>query len=112
MKNSPVASGSSPIKIHYFDYPIHFMNRINEVYDFSIKYRYSDRLKKKNKKNNEVYDFSMKYPYSDILLKNINFIYNRLFCCNHTCYCVGMGSVTSVSRYVTSASRYQIRLSM
>ena len=40
--------------------------------------------------------------------KNINFIYNHLFCCNHTCYCVGMVSVTSVSRYVTSARRYHV----
>ena len=31
-------SGSSPIKIHYFDYPKRFMYKINEVYDFSIKY--------------------------------------------------------------------------
>ena len=47
-KNSIVARGSNPIKIHYFDYPKLFINRKNEVYDFSIKYRYS---------------------YSDILLK-------------------------------------------
>ena len=47
--------------------------------------------------------------YSDILLKNIDLIYNRLFCCNLTFYCVGIVSVTSVSRYVTSASRYQSR---
>ena len=39
--------------------------------------------------------------------KNINFIYNRLFCCNHTCYSVGMVAVTSESHNVTSASRYQ-----
>ena len=44
--------------------------------------------------------FSIKYRY---------IIYMRLFCCNHTCYCVGMVSVTSASRYVTLASRYQIR---
>ena len=31
---------------------------------------------------------------------------SRLFCCNHTCYCVNMVSVTSVSCYITSASRY------
>ena len=30
---------------------------------------------------------------------------SRLFCCNHTYYCVNMVSVTSVSRYITSASR-------
>ena len=56
--------------------------------------------------------FSIKYHYSDILLKHINFIYNRLFFCNHTCYCVGKVSVTPVSRYVTSASRNQSRSSM
>ena len=53
--------------------------------------------------------FSIKYRYSDILLKNINFIYNRLFCCDHTCYCVNMVSVTSASRYITSTSRYHTR---
>ena len=42
-------------------------------------------------------------------LKNINFIYNRLFCCNHTCNCVDMLSVTSVLRYETSALRFQTR---
>ena len=39
-----------------------------------------------------------------------------LFCCNHTCDCVSMVSVTSSSRYITSASschpRYQSRSSM
>ena len=44
--------------------------------------------------------------------KYINIIYNRLFCCSHTCYCVGMVSVTSKSRYVTPTSRYQSRFSM
>ena len=34
-----VASGSSPIKINKYDYLKRFINRINEVYDFSIKYR-------------------------------------------------------------------------
>ena len=29
-----------------------------------------------------------------------------LFCCNHTCYCVKMVSVTSASHYITSPSRY------
>ena len=37
---------------------------------------------------------------------------NRLFCCNQTCYCIGMASVTSSSRYVASASRYQSRSPM
>ena len=44
-KNSTVASGSSPIKIHYFEYPKRFLNRIN-VHNFSIKYCYSDNLLK------------------------------------------------------------------
>ena len=45
-------------------------------------------------------NFSIKYRYSDILLKkNINFIYYNLICRNHTCYCVNMVSVTSASRY-------------
>ena len=40
-----------------------------------------------------------------------NIVNNRLFCCNHTCYCVGIVSVTSASAslYVTSASRYHPR---
>ena len=33
----------------------------------------------------------------------------RLFCCNHTCYCVNMVSVTSAPRY---HPRYQSRSSM
>ena len=54
--------------------------------------------------------FSIKYRYSDILLKkNINFIYSCLFCFNHTCYCVNMASVMSASRYITAASRYHPR---
>ena len=47
-KNSTVASGSSSIKILYFDYLKRFINRINEIDGFSIKYRYSDILLKKN----------------------------------------------------------------
>ena len=35
-----------------------------------------------------------------------------LFCCNHTCYRVGIDSATSASRYVTSESRFQRRSSM
>ena len=44
--------------------------------------------------------------YSDILLKKNHL--SRLFCCNHTCHCVNMASVTSASRYITSASRYPV----
>ena len=55
---------------------------------------------------------SIKYRYSDILLKK-NTLYNRLFCCNYTCYFVGIhGSVASASRFLTSVSRYQSRSSM
>ena len=49
--------------------------------------------------------FSIKYRYSDILLKKKHKLHlNRLFCCNHTYYCVNRVSVTAVSRYITSAS--------
>ena len=43
-KNGTVACGFGPIKVYYFDYPKRFINRINEVYDFSIKYRYNPFL--------------------------------------------------------------------
>ena len=42
-----VACGFSSIKIDYSDYPKSLISRINEVYVFSIKYRYSDILLKK-----------------------------------------------------------------
>ena len=46
----------------------------------------------------------------------INFIYNHLFCCNHTCYCVNIVSLMSASRYTMSVScyhpSYQSRSSM
>ena len=48
-----VACGFRSIKIDFSDYPKSLIIRLNEVYVFSIKYRYS---------------------YSDILLKHINFI--------------------------------------
>ena len=80
-KISTVAYGFSSIKID-----ILIISRINDVYVFSIKYRYSDIFVKKNL-----------------------FIYNRLFCCNNTCYCVEMVSVTSASRY---HPHYQSRSSM
>ena len=53
--------------------------------------------------------FLIKYRYSDILLNKQKLHLSRLFCCNHTCYCVNMVSVTSASRYITSASRYHPR---
>ena len=34
---------------------------------------------------------------------------SRIFCCNHTCYCVTMVYVTPASRYITSTSRYHSR---
>ena len=46
----------------------------------------------------------MGFFQQNIEKKNINFKYNRLFCCNHTCYFTNMASVTSASRYITSAS--------
>ena len=49
--------------------------------------------------------------------KNLNLKYivkcfYRLFRCNRPCYSIGMVSVTSEPRYVTSASRYQSRSAM
>ena len=70
--------GSALLKINYSYFPKRLISRINEVYVFSIKYRYKLHL-------------------------------SRLFCCNHTFYCVNMVSVTSASRYITSASRYHPR---
>ena len=88
-KISSVACGFSYIKIDYSVYPKSLISRINEVYVFSMKYCYS---------------------YSDILLKKKHKLHlSRLFCCNHTCYCVNMVSVTSASRYIMSASRYHLR---
>ena len=67
----------------------------------SIKTDYSDYSKSLNSRINEVNVFSIKYRYSDHL--------NRLFCCNHTFYCVNMISMMSASRSITSASRYHPR---
>ena len=41
----------------------------------------------------------------------MNFIYNTLFGCTHTCDCVGMVFVKLASRCVMSASHFQSRLS-
>ena len=53
--------------------------------------------------------FSIKYRYSVILLKKKQHTHKLhlscLICCNHIC----MVSVTSASRYITPASRYQPR---
>ena len=72
----------------YFDYPRLFINRINEVFCLFFSVYIATFYWKKN------------------------FIYNRLFCCNHFYYCVGMVYVTSALHYATSASRYQNRSSM
>ena len=53
--------------------------------------------------------YSIKYRYSDIVLKNQELHLSRLFCCNHTCYCVNMVSVTVAALNVTSATRYHTR---
>ena len=63
----------------YSDYPKSLISRINEVYVYIL-------LKKKTELN-----------------------LNRLFCCNHTCYCANVVSVTSASHYITSALCYQPR---
>ena len=46
-KISSEACGFSSIKIDYSDHPKNLISRINEVYVFSINYRYSDILLKK-----------------------------------------------------------------
>ena len=67
---------------------------------------YSDYPKRLISRINEVY----------VLFNENIAIYNRLFCCNHTCYCVNVVSETSASRDITTASRfhprYQSRSSM
>ena len=68
--------GSALFKIDYSDYPKNLISRINEVYVFSIRYRFNDILFKKHKLH-----------------------LSRLFCCNHTCYCGNTVYVTSKSRY-------------
>ena len=75
-KISSAACGFSLIKTRYSDYPKGFINRINEVYVFSLKYRYND-------------------------LKTPKLI--AVFIVDVSLYCM-------VS--VTSASRYQSRLTM
>ena len=67
----------------------------------SIKIDYSDYPKSYSAKLMKFIFFLIKYRYKPQL--------NRLFCCSHTCYCVNMVSVTSASRYITSALRYHPR---
>ena len=47
-----------------------------------------------------------KIKYRDILLKKPKLHLSSSFCCNHTCYCINMVSVTSASHYIMTASRY------
>ena len=83
----------------------------------SVKIHYSD------KRINVVYIFSINYSYGDILLEkktHLDFIYGILWIVVTVCfaaieltiYCIGIVSVTSASRYLTSTSRYQSRPSM
>ena len=75
-----VACGLRSIKIDYFDYPKSLISRINKAYVFF------NQISKKHKLH-----------------------LSHLFCCNHTCYCVNMVSVTSALRYITLASHYHQR---
>ena len=68
--------GFSPVKIDYSDFPKSFISRINEVYFFH-KYRYSI------------------FFFTTFIVE----CWNRLFRCNQTCYCAGMISVTTTSRF-------------
>ena len=75
----------------------------------SIKIDYSDYLKSLISRKMKFF-FSIKYRFSDIIIEKKHKLHlSRLFCCNHTCYCVKMISVTSASRY---HPRYQSRSSM
>ena len=73
-KISSVACGFSSINIDNSDYSKSLISRINEVIKISLK-RY----------------FIEKYKLH----------LSRLYCCNHTCNCDNMVSVTSASRYMT-----------
>ena len=94
-KISTVASGFSPIKIHYFDYLKRFINRIHEVYVFfnKISLYNSDNLLKKNTHTQNSY---ITVCFAAITLVIV----------------LTWFPVTSASRYVTSALRYQSSSSM
>ena len=79
-KISYASCGFSSIKVDYSDYPKRLISRINEVCVFSKK---------------------------NIALKEHKLHLSRLFCCNHTCYCVNMVFLTS--HYITLVSRYHPR---
>ena len=72
-KISSVACRFSSIKIDYSDYPKSLFSRLKEVYVF-----FFNKISKKHKLH-----------------------LSRSFCCNHTCYCVNMVSVTSAPHYIT-----------
>ena len=57
MKISTVVCGFSPIQTNYSNSPKCIFNRINEVYAFSTKYRYSDLIEKKHL-NFDLVDFT------------------------------------------------------
>ena len=84
-KISSVACRFSSIKIDYSDYPKSLISRINEVFFFN------------------------KIALLRHFIKKHKLHLSHLFCCNPTCYCVNMVSVTSPSRYITSASGYHPR---
>ena len=77
MKISSVACGACPVKINYSDYPKSFISSLNEVYFFSIKYRYSI------------------FFFTTFVVECCT----CLFRCIQTCDCVGMISVMSMPRY-------------
>ena len=83
-KISSVACGFSSIKIDFSDCPKSLISRINEVYGVFFN------------KNIAIFKKTKKHALH----------LSRLFCCNHTCYCVKMVPMTSASRNITSASRY------
>ena len=93
-KISSVACWFSYVKIHYSD------KRINVVYIFSINYSYGDILLEKK-------------PHLDFIYGILWIVVTVCFAAIElTIYCIGMVSVTSASRYLTSTSRYQSRPSM
>ena len=61
---------------------------------------------------NEVYVFSIKYRYCDILLKKHKLHLSRLFCCNHTYYCFNMVNVTNVTLYNVSVRLYNVSVTL
>ena len=98
-KISSIACGFSSFKIHYS------VNKINEVYVFySIKYHNSIILLKTNKKKKQKKKKKKKRSLTSFIV-SCGMLY-RLFRCNRTCYCIGMVSVTSASRYQRGPSMF------